>query len=34
MKMTNGTNDSVLKQIADMDNLSHEELCKLWRTLF
>lgn len=28
------TNDSVLKQIADLDNLSHEELCKLWRTLY
>lgn len=34
MKTTNGTNDSVLKQIADMDNLSHEELCNLWQTLF
>ena len=33
MKTTNRTNDSVLKQIADLDNLSHEELCKLWRTL-
>lgn len=27
-------NDSVLKQIADLDNLSYEELCALWRTLY
>jgi len=33
MKTANRTNDSVLKQIADLDNLSHEKLCELWRTL-
>jgi hypothetical protein len=27
-------NDSVLKQIADLDNLSYEELRALWRTLY
>ena len=34
MKMTNGTSDSVLKQIADLDTLNHDQLCELWRTLF
>lgn len=34
MRTTNRSNDSVLKQIVDLDNLSHDELCKLWRTLF
>ncbi len=34
MKMTNGTGDSVLKQIADLDTLNHDQLCELWRTLF
>lgn len=33
MKTTNGTGDSVLKQIADLQNLSHAELQQLWRTL-
>lgn len=33
MKTADRTNDSVLKQIADLDNLSHEKLCELWRTL-
>ena len=34
---TNGANgpvDSVLKQIADLDTLTYEELRSLWRTLF
>ena len=34
MKTKDGTESSVLKQIADLDNLSHEDLCKLWRTLY
>ena len=29
-----GTRDSVLKQIADLDNLNYTQLCELWRTLF
>lgn len=28
------TDNSVLKQIADLQNLSHEQLCSLWRTLY
>ena len=28
------TDNSVLKQIADLQNLSYEELCALWRTLY
>lgn len=28
------TNNSVLRQIADLQNLSHKELCSLWRTLY
>lgn len=28
------TDNSVLKQIADLGNLSHERLCSLWRTLY
>ncbi len=28
------TDNSVLKQIADLGNLSHGELCSLWRTLY
>lgn len=34
MKTKDRTESSVLKQISDLDNLSHEELCKLWRTLY
>ena len=34
MTTKNRVDSSVLKQIADLDNLSHEELCKLWRTLY
>lgn len=34
MKTNVGTNDSVLKQIANLQNLSYEELVKLWRTLY
>jgi len=34
MKTGTGTGDSVLKQIADLDGLSHEELSQLWRTLY
>ncbi len=33
MKMTDRTENSVLKQIADLHNLSHVELQQLWRTL-
>jgi len=33
MTTSTRTGDSVLKQIADLDGLSHEELCQLWRTL-
>ncbi len=32
--MTNGAPDSVLKQIADLDNLTYNQLCERWRTLF
>ncbi len=31
---TPGPNDSVLKQIADLENLNYAQLCELWRTLF
>jgi hypothetical protein len=34
MKMTDRTDNSVLKQIADLDTLSHDQLCELWRTLY
>ena len=34
MKTTTRTNDSVLKQIADLRNLSYDELVQLWRTLY
>jgi len=34
MKTTIRTNDSVLKQIAGLESLNHEELVKLWRTLY
>jgi len=34
MKTTIRTNDSVLKQIAGLDSLKHEELVNLWRTLY
>lgn len=34
MQTNTGTGDSVLKQITDLDGLSHEELCQLWRTLY
>lgn len=34
MKATTRTGDSVLKQIADLDTLSHDQLCELWRTLY
>ena len=33
-KTISRTDDSVLKQIADLQNLSYEELVKLWKTLF
>jgi len=33
MRKTNRTGDSVLKQIADLRNLTHDELLQLWRTL-
>lgn len=33
MRKTNGTGNSVLKQIADLRNLTHDELLQLWRTL-
>ncbi len=32
--VANGPVDSVLKQIADLDNLTYQELRSLWRTLF
>lgn len=34
MKTTIRTNDSVLKQLAGLESLNHEELVKLWRTLY
>jgi hypothetical protein len=34
MKTNTGTGDSVLKQIADLQNLSHAQLQQLWRTLY
>jgi hypothetical protein len=34
MQTNTGTGDSVLKQITDLDGLSHEELFQLWRTLY
>lgn len=34
MKTITRTNDSVLKQIAGLESLKHEELVKLWRTLY
>ena len=34
MQTNTGTGDSVLKQIADLQNLSHAQLQQLWRTLY
>jgi hypothetical protein len=34
MTTNTGTGDSVLKQIADLQNLSHAQLQQLWRTLY
>lgn len=34
MKTTTRAGDSVLKQIADLDGLSHDQLRELWRTLY
>lgn len=34
MKTKTGTGNSVLKQIADLDSLSYDELRELWRTLY